>query len=296
MEDQPARPADPPAPPAPAETPEAGPAPENAPASESVPEPVPADTSHALAENPAEPAPRRPRGRTTLLVAAAALLGVVAGVATGYTVQADRKPTPLPPLSQAKLSYPDKHVPADEWEPVPAEHDRRVKTDGDLRKLLVKKPKGARASEFDRSEDGWLPLTAYADEFTHPGHIFGTLIDGDVRRVAAVDWKSGSYRRTSVRLVQFDETENRFAYEYVRQQQEYMPGEAGTAGELIKGSVDGLYFVDRTPVRKPGYLPGYANRAIASRGDIMMDIFIRDTEPISEKEIRELAERQWERL
>ncbi|MER6602915.1 hypothetical protein ABT305_31475 [Streptomyces parvus] len=72
------------------------------------------DTLPAAPEAPAAvPAHRprpRPRGRTTLIIAAAALLGI----AVGYGVQAEREPTP------------------------PAAQDRRVKTDGDLRKLLVK--------------------------------------------------------------------------------------------------------------------------------------------------------------
>ncbi|WP_241027683.1 hypothetical protein [Streptomyces verrucosisporus] len=66
----------------------------------------------ARATGPGTAAPRR--GRTALLLACAALLGTVGGLAGGYTVQADRAPTPLPPLSQAELSYPKKPLPEDE--------------------------------------------------------------------------------------------------------------------------------------------------------------------------------------
>jgi hypothetical protein len=311
MEDQPARPVDPPTEPAPAPEPESAPAPEPesapasapasesapAPASESAPEPAPADESHAVAEAPAEPAPRRPRGRTTLLLAAAALLGVVAGVATGYTVQAERKPTPLPPLSQAKLSYPDKHVPADEWEPVPAEHDRRVKTDGDLRKLLVDKPKGAREFTFLPITDGWMTPADYARGFEQPGTMFGSLLEMDVRRIAATEWQHGD-QVTSVVLVQFHDLSGRSAPDHASSQGWYMAGDdyAGNDGHPIEGSDNGRYWVYDSPYREAGYLPVYGARAIACRGDIVLDINITDTEPIDADEIRDVAERQLERL
>lgn len=286
MEDQPARPADPPA------APETQPAPESAPVATvaELPAEAPAETP-AEAEATAEPAPRRPRGRTALLMASAALLGVVAGVATGYTVQAERAPTPLPPLSQAKLSYPDKPVPADEWEPVPAKHDRRVKTDGDLRKLLVKKPKGAQESPFYSIEDRWMTVDAYARSFESPGYMFRSLLGSDVRRVAATAWDSDQFKSTIVRLVQFQEGTAREAPLFTVDQQLYMPTEAGNDGHLIAGSAEGRYWVDESPHTEPGYLPLHSARAVACRGDIVMDIHITDTEPISEKEIRELTER-----
>ena len=255
---------------------------------------APAGTGTEAAHAPA----RRPRGRTSLLLASAALLGIVAGVATGYTIQADREPTPLPPLSRAKLAYPAEHVPEDEWEPVPARHDHRVRTDGDLRELLVGKPKGARDSAADRSPDGWVSLGTYAREYERPGDMFGRFLGADIRRIAGVTWESGQYRTTSVRLVQFHGLEERAARDHAEEQQAYMSRDAWAAssGQPIEGSGNGLYWVDEAPERKPGYLPSYVNRAIAWRGDIVMDLQIHDTEPVSEKAIRELAERQWERL
>src|SRR5262245_24774374 len=49
---------------------------------------------------------RRRRGRTLLLIATAAVLGVVAGTVTGYAVQSDRPPTPLRPLAQPLAAAP----------------------------------------------------------------------------------------------------------------------------------------------------------------------------------------------
>ncbi len=250
------------------------------------------------APDAAAPERRRPRGRTSLIIASAALLGIVAGLGTGYTVQADRKPTPLPPLSQAELSYPDKPLPEDEYEPIPAKHDRRVKTDGDLRKLLVDKPKGARETVLDRSPDGWVPLSTYAREYTEVRRMFRYTVAQDIRRVAGVEWQSGRQELTTVRLVQFHDLTARSAAEHARSQQNYMSMEdwAASDGRPLKGSGNGLYWIDEAPDRKPGYLPYYSNRAIAWRGDIMMDIEIDSARPVSEKAIRELAERQLERL
>ncbi|WP_308312365.1 hypothetical protein, partial [Streptomyces sp. ICN903] len=254
------------------------------------------------AARPAPPArerPRRRRGRTALLLACAALLGAVGGLAGGYTVQADRAPTPLPPLSQAKLSYPQKPLPEDEApEPLTAEEDRRVRTDGDLRKLLLDRPKGAREPEPSLGTDGWLSPSAYAREFENPGYMFTYLTGGDLRRVASAGWQQGRYRTVVVSLVQFREEKNRFALEYAQGQQDYMSYEdhAGNDGTALKGSGNGRYYVFDEPRRESGYLPMHRARAIAQRGDIMMDIWIYDTKPIAKRDIRSLAERQLERL
>ncbi|MFE1256323.1 hypothetical protein [Streptomyces fungicidicus] len=107
-------------------------------------------------EQPEEPAdrppvtPQRRRGRTAALVAVAAVLGVVAGTCAGYLVQADREPTELPPLSQPVLPQAKGGAP----EPLSADEDRRVKTDGDLRKLLIKKPRGAKEADWPMGGDG----------------------------------------------------------------------------------------------------------------------------------------------
>lgn len=251
-------------------------------------------------ETAATPAPTRRRGRTALLIACAALLGTVAGTAAGYTVQADRDPTPLPPLSQAELSYPKKPLPKDrEPEPLTAEEDRRVRTDGDLRELLVKKPRGAREPDLVPDDDGWLSPSAYALEFDHPDYMFTHLAqDEGLRRVAAVSWEEGRYRTVDIRLVQFREDHKRAALPFLNGQQAYMPDDehAGNEGKPLKGSSNGRYYVYDRPTREPGYLPMYRTRAIAQRGDIVMDVWIHDTEPISERDIRTLGERQLERL
>ncbi|MEU2668026.1 hypothetical protein ABZ622_04010 [Streptomyces sp. NPDC007164] len=82
-----------------------GPAPE----AEHPAEPV---TVAAPAAAPAAaPVAKRPRGRTALLLVAAAVLGIAGGTAVGYDVQAGRAPTPLPVLAQPGLAYPSKALP-----------------------------------------------------------------------------------------------------------------------------------------------------------------------------------------
>jgi hypothetical protein len=245
---------------------------------------------------PPEPAGRR-RGRLPLLLASAALLGIVAGVATGYTVQADRKPTALPPLSQHTLAYPKKRLSADEVTPLPAKYDHRVKTDGDLRKLLLPKPKGAQKADLLHPQGGWLSIADYAQHFMSPGEMFRTLSTEDVRRIASRSWQLHG-RDVSVDLVQFQDFGQREADSFTDDQQRYMPGDewAGYRGKALPGSGNGRYWGGRKADREPGYLPEYTARALAYRGDIVMDIQIYDTHPISEKIIRALAEKQLECL
>jgi hypothetical protein len=241
----------------------------------------------------------RPRGRTTLLIAAAAVLGIAGGTAVGYGVQADRAPTPLPALSQPNLAYPAKALPADKVpDPLPVSQDRQRKTEGDLRELLVSKPSGARNARFPFPTKGWMSLDAYAREFESEDYMFERLAEADVRRIAAANWSQGQYRDVGIRLVQFRSGAELGASHHTNGQLGYMPyakDGAGNEGDPIKGSGNGRYFLYKA-VNKPGYLPVYHARAIAQRGDVMFDISIFDTAPISKKDIRTLAERQLERL
>lgn len=256
-------------------------------------------TAATVAEAAAPPR-RRPRGRTTLLIAAAALLGIVGGTAVGYRIQAERPPTPLPPLDQPGLAYPAKPLPkGKEPAPLTAAEDRRVKTDGDLRKLLLPKPKGARDNEFSVTRD-WQGLESYALDFEDEEYMFERLAEGGVRRVAATGWTEGEYNDTYINLVQFRSSYDHGAREHAEDQQRYMPDKdneaaAGNEGDPLKGSGNGRYYL--YPVeRKPGYEPSYRARAIFYRGDVMVDIHMFDTRPISKAAIRTLAERQLERL
>ncbi|MBT2427818.1 hypothetical protein J7F02_19665 [Streptomyces sp. ISL-112] len=250
--------------------------------------------------SPVPPVRKRPRGRTALIIAAAALLGISGGAAVGYGIQAQRPPTPLPVLAQPGLGYPAKPLPADKAPaPLPASEDRQVRTDGDLRKLLVERPKGAKgSSSYPRKGGEWLPLPDYVRDFKHERDMFLSLAGNDLRRVAVTGWAQGTYRESVVTLVQFRSNAVMGAADHFGGQLSYMPEAAegaGNAGDPLEGTGSGRYFLYAVD-REPGYLPFYRARALAVRGDIMIDINIIDTKPVSKKDIRSLAERQLERL
>ncbi|MFB8089907.1 hypothetical protein [Streptomyces sp. NPDC055992] len=242
---------------------------------------------------------RRPRGRTTLIIAAAAVLGLAGGVAAGYDIQAGRAPTPPAALSQPGLAYPAKALPAGkEPDPLPASQDRRVRTDGDLRKLIVPRPKGWQEDKelTALTQDGWLGVENYVLDFESEDYMYGQLLDQGIRRVAGAAWKKGEYRSGTVALVQF--RSGAAAASHAEDQRSYMPDSkrgAGNGGTAIKGSAEGRYYLFPAE-REAGYLPFYQARAIFSRGDVMVDIHIFDSAPIGKKDIRTLAERQLERL
>ncbi|RZB18748.1 hypothetical protein StrepF001_13755 [Streptomyces sp. F001] len=243
-----------------------------------------------LPEAPEAPAPRR-RGRTALLIAVAAALGVVAGTCAGYVVQADRRPTALPPLSQPAVGQAK-----GEAEPLSAAQDRRVRTDGDLRELLLERPKGARESEFLAGSDGWLELADYADQFEEPSTAFGNLVDDEFRRAAATGWEVGSTHTVEIRLVQYRQEEYLAAAEWAESGYYWAEDQPDTRSWPIPGTGDGMAYVHDTPEQESGYQPLYSAEAHAWRGDIAMEIWIYDTKPISKKEITDLAKRQMGRL
>ncbi|WP_254705859.1 hypothetical protein [Streptomyces vilmorinianum] len=269
------------------------PAAEAAPAAEPVQEePV---QEEPVQEEPV-PARRRRGGRAVALIAAAAVLGIVGGTAVGYGIQAEREPTPLPALNQPALAYPKPLPEGQAPKPLPASEDRKAKTDGDLRKLLLPKPAGAQKPEF-ADADGWMTVPQYVGYFNHPRRALNYQLESRIRRVATTSWRTGTYRTTSIRLVQYRPSDMLGAQDHAENQMDYMPDEdyARSEGDPIKGSANGRYYV--FPVkREAGYLDHYQARAYFYRGDIMVEIFISDTKKISKKDISSVAERQLGRL
>ncbi|MER7231841.1 hypothetical protein ABT348_12945 [Streptomyces olivaceus] len=246
---------------------------------------------------PGEGAGRSPRrrGRTTLLIGAAAALGLVAGTCAGFLVQADREPTKLPPLSQAALAPAKGEAP----KPLPADQDRQVRTDGDLRELLLKKPRGAREAAWLESGDGWLGLASYAQTFGRPDEQFSQFIHDEFRRAAVTGWRVGSKRTVEIRLIQFHQEDVLSALEGSDTGRHW----AGWAREddtdrwPVPGTGDGEAFVHNRPEAEPeSATPVYHAEAHAWRGDIEMEIWVTSAERIAKEEIMDLARRQMERL
>ncbi|MFI8289570.1 hypothetical protein ACIGBL_10505 [Streptomyces sp. NPDC085614] len=248
------------------------------------------------AEPAAVPSRGRRAGRTVALIAVAAVLGIVGGTAVGYGVQAEREPTPLPALNQADLTYPKPLPKGSVIEPLPVSEDRGAKTEGDLRKLLLPKPAGAKKTDF-ADDDGWLTVPEYAEDFDRPGRALSHQLGHGIRRVATTSWKTGEFRATEIRLVQFRADDLLGAKDHSEGQMSYMSDDefAGNEGEALTSSVNGRTYI--FPVRKEaGYLDFYEARAYLHRGDIAVEIFMFDTKKISEKDIASVAERQLGRL
>ncbi|MFE6173049.1 hypothetical protein [Streptomyces sp. NPDC056464] len=235
------------------------------------------------------PRPRR-RGRTAALIAGAAVLGLVAGTCAGYLVQADREPTKLPSLSQPKLTQAKGAAP----QPLSAARDRRVRTDGDLRKLLLKKPRGAKAADWLTGDDGWMDMAAYAETFEEPVGAFGELVSNEFRRAAVVGWLDDD-TAVEIRLLQYRQEESGGAAERTEGGKYWADLEDGDSW-VVPGTEDGMAYAYEDAESEPGYVPVYTAEAMAWRGDIAMEIFVSDTRPISKKTIMSLAQRQMERL
>ncbi|GGJ44898.1 hypothetical protein [Streptomyces brasiliensis] len=234
----------------------------------------------------------RRRSRTTLLLATTAVLGLVAGTCTGYLIQADRKPTALPSLSQPTLAQAKGKGP----EPLSAAQDHKVKTDGDLRKLLLKQPGGARKALYTAGNDGWLGLADYADTFGKPTGAVRNLIKQEFRRAAVTNWREGSTYNVEIRLVQYRQEENLAAFDAAVDAHFWADKDSAADSWPIPGTGDGMAYVHHTPDSEPGYMDVYRAEAHAWRGDIAMEIWVYDTKPITKNKIMDLAKRQMERL
>ncbi|WP_240436087.1 MULTISPECIES: hypothetical protein [Streptomyces] len=243
------------------------------------------------ADSPVGDRPPRRRGRTTALIAGAAVLGVVAGSCTGYLIQADREPTKLSSLSQPTLVQAKGPAP----EPLSAAQDRRVKTDGDLRKLLLKKPAGAKGADW-ASSDSWMTLADLAELGDKPDETFSDLVSDEFRRAADTGWEIGGTYSVEVRLVQFRQEEALNASDSAHGEDYYQDSQDGTKSWAVPGSDNGMVYVHTKPETKPGYLPQYDAKAVAWRGDILMLIFVTDTKPVPKAKIMDLAQRQVRKL
>lgn len=260
---------------------------------EGIREESPEEIQEESPEEIQEETPRvRRRGRTALLIATAAVLGLVGGTCAGFLIQADREPTKLPSLSQPVVAQAKGAGP----EPLSAAQDRRVKTDGDLRKLLVKRPKGTRDAEYVPGAKGWMGIADYAEQYTKPANAFGDLIGAEFRRAVATGWTVGSTYSVEVRLIQYRQEEELGASDAAAEGHYWANTKSGTHVWAVPGTGDGMAYVHTKPDTKPGYLPMYGAEAHAWRGDIAMEIWIYDTKPIPKAKIMDLAERQMERL
>ncbi|MEF2528293.1 MULTISPECIES: hypothetical protein [Streptomyces] len=247
--------------------------------------------------NPAEAPPARParRGRrTALLIACGAALGILGGTAAGYAVQYHRPPTPLPPLAQQKLVTPKALAPDAATTRDSINANRRHKTDGDLTALLVEAPAGAKAPG-----KGYESLDVFSVGFEEPGKALAGFAEDGVRRIATTVWSQDDRVFVEIRLIQFRDRKGADVYQ--QSQALSMPTKeyAGNPGVPIPGAPADLahVWVDSSAETKPGYHPVRGARAVARRGDIVMEIdYIDNRGRIAEGDVVDLAKRQLERL
>ncbi|WP_063831329.1 hypothetical protein [Streptomyces sp. NRRL F-2664] len=253
---------------------------------ESTPEP---DTS-------ASPVPRGRRARrTTLLIAGAALLGVLAGTATGYAVQYDREPTPLPPLAQQTMDGPKPAAVNDATSRRSINANRWHKADEDLAKKLVPAPGGVQ----DVFSGLQSPDEFSIDHYEDPSGGVGGLIADGIRRIAAVHWSVDDRDFVEITLLQFQNRKG--AERFQSGVNHYMPTQkyAGNQGREVPGvpADFGRLWIDSEAEKKPGYHPLRTGTAVVRRGDIVMHLkYTNNRGKIDEKAVAELAERQMERL
>ncbi|MEU3896449.1 hypothetical protein [Streptomyces sp. NPDC045251] len=239
-----------------------------------------------------EPVRPRRRGRTAVLIGAATVLGLVAGTCTGVLVQADREPAELPPLSQAALAPSTGKAP----KPLPADQDRQVRTEGDLRDLLLEKPRGAEESDWLEGFDGWMGLAGYAGIFGNPQEAYEYLLRNEFRRAAVTGWEVGEKYSVEIQLIQYRQEEVLGAAE-ANAKGQLSAGGNGVGDWSVPGTGDGRAYVYDEPV--PGLdASQFPYRAVAHarRGDIAVQILVSGAKRIDEKLILDLAEQQMERL
>ncbi|MFF0202382.1 hypothetical protein [Streptomyces sp. NPDC005017] len=235
--------------------------------------------------------PPRGRGRTAALLAAAVALGLVAGTCVGYLVQADREPSPLPPLSQPVLAQAQGKGP----EPLSVLGDHKVLADGDLTGLLLSKPPAAKEVDWLPAEGAWMDAASYAGYFGSPDRAFEWLVADEFRRAAVTGWDTGSHI-VEIRLIQFRQRESVAAAETVLESQSYADQARDTDSWPIPGTGNGWAYVHNRPESEPGFEPQYNARAHAWRGDIAMEVWVSGDRPVPKKTIIDVAERQMERL
>ncbi|WP_030242729.1 hypothetical protein [Streptomyces sp. NRRL S-350] len=264
-----------------------------APAAPAVPPPPPmppaAEPSQALP--PAEPgdlleagpdreprAPRRPR--PVRLAAYALVLGALAGGGVGYAVQAQRPPTPLPPLQVAHPSYPAAAVdPA----ALAAEQPAPPAIDGDLTKLLLTAPEGSTAWFDYPDKPSWVSVGEIAERSGDAVYEFKDLASRGFRRAAEVDWKKDDVRYR-VSLLQFapEDADQARSVSW-----EPFAGDGANGGYKVESSP--RHWAESTDQY-------YYGQAVAKRGSLQMTVEVFATAPVNADTLKDLAKRQWERL
>ncbi|MFJ6136983.1 hypothetical protein [Kitasatospora sp. NPDC092286] len=226
-------------------------------------------------------APRRPR--PVLLLVSALLLGTVVGGAVGYAIQANRPPTPLPPIQVALPSYP-----AEAADPaaVAAEAPKALAIDGDLRKLLMTAPDGSTAWADYPDRPSWITVGELAGHSGSSASLFKALNSKDFRRAVEVDWKKDDLK-VRVTLIQY--AADRAAEAKSRAAGYHLTPFAEGANGGYQVDTQAEYWAETTE-------QFYYGSALAQRGTVVMDVEVFGTKPVNPDVVKDIAKQQWERL
>ncbi|NEA43968.1 hypothetical protein [Streptomyces sp. SID11385] len=241
----------------------------------------------------------RPRGATTLLLVAAAVLGLGGGTAYGYHVQADRHPKPLPPLAQSGLSYPKKTLPADakgSRPPLEENQDHQLVYRGGLDRLVVAPPKGWKRAGKEVFGKGTLrtdDIAKYAVEYDDAGDTLAELVRTGAVRFAGENWTDGGGLYGYVRLIEFRPGAKNDAAQRAMDNGAYFQLDDGTSSDDVAPGT--TVFRWKEPPHA-GYPPMWGGAVFGSRGNVNIEMVFFGTSPVSESKLTEAAKKQWERL
>ncbi|MEV7594643.1 hypothetical protein AB0O42_30715 [Streptomyces sp. NPDC089922] len=230
-----------------------------------------------------------------LLIAGAAVLGVLAGTVTGYAVQYHREPTPLPPLAQQKMDGPKPAAVNDATSRRSINANRWHKADEDLSKKLVEVPGGVQDSF-----SGPVSVDVFAAQwYREPAEAVGDAIRSGIKNVATATWAENDRNFIEINLLQFRDRSG--AEDFQAGIEGYMPEKdyAGNTGKELPGvpADFGRLWIDSKAHRQPGYEPVRQGHALVRRGDTVMTVqWTNNRGDVDEKALVELAKRQMERL
>lgn len=248
---------------------------------------------------------RTPEGgrfpRTAVLTGIAAALGIAAGIGAGHLVPAGRATPAAHAADTGANSGANSGTSAEADTEADTEGNAETgsqtgsKAGGDLRELLLPRPADAQDALFNTETDGWLTLPEYAELYKQPTGAFTRLLAEEFRRAAVADWREGTYS-VEIRLVQYRQEHSQGARESAATARIWSEDEAGTTSERLPDTADGRAYTHSEPVQESGAVPVYSAEAFAWRGDVAMEIWVYDSEPIPINKITDLANRQMRRL
>ncbi|MFF1908657.1 hypothetical protein [Kitasatospora sp. NPDC058218] len=254
------------------------------PAAPAVPTAPAAPFAEAFVPAEAAPSLHRPRRpRPALLLVSGLVLGTVIGGAVGFAVQANRPPTPLPPIQVAPPSYPAEVVdPVAVAEAAP----KPPAVDGDLRKLLMTAPTGGTAWADYPDTPTWITVGELAERSGRSAETFRSLNSTEFRRAVEVNWKKDDLK-VRVTLIQY--AADRAAEAKTRASGYRLKPFADDANGGVQVDSEPLYWAETTEQY-------YLGTALAQRGTLVMEVEVFGTRPVNPDVVKDIAKQQWERL